>query len=70
MPVILSSVNYDLWLDPGFRDVAAVTEMLQPFYADRMRRYPVSERVNNVANDNTGCSEPVEVVPPAQTELF
>ena len=60
MPVILSSENYDLWLDPGFRDVAAVTEMLQPFDADRMRRYPVSEHVNNVATDDRECSEPVD----------
>jgi putative SOS response-associated peptidase YedK len=69
MPVILSSENYDLWLDPGFRDVAAVTEMLQPFDADRMRRYPVSEHVNNVATDDRECSEPVAPAP-AQRRLF
>src|SRR5580692_4609227 len=27
MPVILSPVNYDLWLDPGFRDVEEITAM-------------------------------------------
>ncbi len=29
MPVILPATSYDLWLDPGFRDVAATTEMLK-----------------------------------------
>ena len=70
MPVILSSANYDLWLDPGFRDVAETTEMLRPFDAVLMRRYPVSERVNSVANDDAGCSEPIESLPPAQAGLF
>ena len=26
-----------------------------------MRRYPVTTRVNNVTNDDRGCSEPIEV---------
>jgi hypothetical protein len=25
-----------------------------------MRRYPVSNRINHVANDDEGCSSPVE----------
>jgi hypothetical protein len=52
MPVILSPPHYDLWLDPGFRDVEEITAMLTPFKAGQMRRYPVSEHVNNVANDD------------------
>jgi putative SOS response-associated peptidase YedK len=70
MPVILSPTEYDLWLDPGFRDVAATTEMLKPFDAKLMRRYPVSERVNSVANDDPECSQPIEMLPPPQAELF
>jgi putative SOS response-associated peptidase YedK len=70
MPVILPPDSYDLWLDPGFRDTAAAVEMLTPFDAMLMRRYPVSERVNNVANDGPECSEPVEAVPPKQATLF
>ena len=70
MPVILSPANYDLWLDPGFRDLAATSEMLRPFDAGLMRRYPVSERVNCVANDGPECSEPIESLPPAQAGLF
>src|SRR5271169_3941763 len=31
MPVILGPEHYDLWLDPGFKRVQAVKEMLGPF---------------------------------------
>jgi putative SOS response-associated peptidase YedK len=31
MPVILSPDAYDLWLEPGFADVAAVSEWLKPY---------------------------------------
>jgi putative SOS response-associated peptidase YedK len=55
MPVILSPEKYDLWLDPGFRDVAAATQVLTPFGAELMRGYAVSERVNDVTNDDPRC---------------
>jgi putative SOS response-associated peptidase YedK len=69
MPVILDPDCYDLWLDPGMRESAVVSEMLKPFDARRMRCYPVSARVNHVVNDDEGCSEPVEP-PPIQNGLF
>jgi putative SOS response-associated peptidase YedK len=69
MPVILGAEIYDLWLDPGFRDLGATTEMLRPFDAMQMRRHPVSTWVNNVANDGPECSEPTEL-PSAQVGLF
>jgi putative SOS response-associated peptidase YedK len=61
MPVILDPGNYDLWLDPGMRDAAAVSELLKPFDAWLMRCYPVSTRINHVANDDEDCSRPVEL---------
>jgi putative SOS response-associated peptidase YedK len=61
MPVILHPDAYDLWLDPGFSDVAAASEMLKSYAAAAMRAYPVSARVSNAANDDAGCSAPVEV---------
>jgi putative SOS response-associated peptidase YedK len=71
MPVILPSENYDLWLDPGFRKVAGLREeLLKPFDADRMRRFPVSDRVNTVTNDDPACSEPEQPTAPAQATLF
>jgi putative SOS response-associated peptidase YedK len=70
MPVILPPASYDLWLDPGFRDLAATSEMLQPYDARQMQRYPVSPRVNNVANDDLQCSQPIEVSRAIQAGLF
>src|ERR1700691_583291 len=52
MPVILDPDCYDLWLDPGMHDMRVVSDMLQPFDAGMMRSYPVSSRVNSVANDD------------------
>ena len=46
MPVILHPDNYDLWLDPGFTNVTAVSEMLKPYDARLMRCYPVSAKVS------------------------
>ena len=61
MPVILDPDAYDLWLDPGMKDVAAASELLEPYDARLMRGYPVSRRVNSVVNDDEGCSAPVEL---------
>jgi putative SOS response-associated peptidase YedK len=69
MPVILDPDSYDLWLDPGLHDVRVVSEMLKPYNAQVMRCYPVSSRVNRVANDDEGCSTPVELTEP-QGGLF
>jgi putative SOS response-associated peptidase YedK len=60
MPVILNRDSYDLWLDPGMKDVAAVSELLRPYDSGLMRRYPVSSRVNSVSNDDQECSRQVE----------
>ncbi len=62
MPVILDPDGYDLWLDPGMRDAAAASELLKPYDARLMRCYPVSTRINSVANDEEECSAPVGVV--------
>ena len=69
MPVILDPGNYDVWLDPGMTNVDAACELLQPFDARLMRRYPVSERVNHSANDDAECSTPIEISLP-QPSLF
>jgi len=69
MPVILRRDDYDLWLDPGMQDVAAISELLKPFDGSPMRLYPVSTRINHVANDDEECSRPVKLVE-AQDRLF
>jgi len=69
MPVILDRADYDLWLDPGVTNVEAVSAMLKPYDARMMRCYPVSTRVNHVANDDAECSAPVEAAQ-LQGQLF
>jgi putative SOS response-associated peptidase YedK len=39
MPVILDPNCYDLWLDPGMQNVAAVSELMKPYDARLMRCY-------------------------------
>ena len=62
MPVILSRDRYELWLDPGMNNSAAASDLLKPLDTRLMRCYPVSTRINHVANDDEGCSAPVELV--------
>ena len=69
MPVILDPDSYDLWLDPGMNDVSVASHLLKPFDAGLMRSYPVSTRINHVANDDEECSRPVEVAQ-IQNRLF
>jgi putative SOS response-associated peptidase YedK len=62
MPVIL---------DPGMQNMRVVSDMLKPYDARMMRRYPVSSRVNSVANDDAECSMPMQIAPAqTQTTLF
>jgi hypothetical protein len=53
----------------GMKDVSAASELLKPFDARLMRCYPVSTRINHVANDDEECSAPVEVAE-TQVRLF
>lgn len=61
MPVILDPDDYDLWLDPGMRDISAASDLLKPYDAQQMRCYPISTRINHVANDDEACSARVEL---------
>lgn len=69
MPVILDPDSYDLWLDRGMQNVAAISELSKPYDARFMRSYPVSTRVNNVSNDDPECSVAVDIATP-QSDLF
>ena len=67
--LILDPDSYDLWLDPEMQKVAVISKLLKPYDARLMRCYPVSTRINNVANDDEECSHPVKVVQD-QANLF
>jgi putative SOS response-associated peptidase YedK len=69
MPVILDPSSYDLWLDPGITDAQVVSELLKPYDARLMRSYPISRRINHMANDDAECSRPV-VLTESQNRLF
>ncbi len=69
MPVILNQDSYDLWLDPGMNDAQVVSELLKPYDAKSMQSYPISTRINHVANDDKECSRRVEITE-AQNRLF
>jgi putative SOS response-associated peptidase YedK len=73
MPVILDPENYELWLDPGFRNTDALLELLKPYNAESMRGWRVSARVNSVQNDDAECIAEYHPEPPpieAQISLF
>lgn len=67
--MILDPGSYDLWLDPGMQNVAAISEIPKPYDARLMRSYPVNNRINHVANDDEECSRRVEVAE-GQKQLF
>jgi putative SOS response-associated peptidase YedK len=69
MPVILDPDAYELWLDPGMTHVDAASDLLKPYDARQMRSFPVSCRINHVANDDATCSAPVELMQ-IQSRLF
>ena len=48
-------------LRSGMTDVQVVSELLEPYDANAMRSYPVSTRINHVANDDEECSLVVEI---------
>jgi putative SOS response-associated peptidase YedK len=55
MPVILEPDQFDAWLDTS-SPLDDARALLQPFDGE-MTAYPVSQRVNNVRNDDPGCIE-------------
>lgn len=59
MPAILAPQDYDRWLDPNACPPRAALDLLRPAPDEWLEAYPVSTRVNKVANDNPDLIEPV-----------
>jgi putative SOS response-associated peptidase YedK len=55
MPVIVPREKYDLWLDPDVNDFEAIRDILKPYDAHLMRRYPVSMKLNNSTRAVSAC---------------
>jgi putative SOS response-associated peptidase YedK len=59
MPVIVHEENFEEWLEPDNNDVDALQQLLVPYPTHLMTAYPVSTLVNNSANNEPACIEPV-----------
>jgi putative SOS response-associated peptidase YedK len=70
MPVIVTPDKYDLWLDPDVTDFKAIRDILKPYDANLMRRYPVSGKLNNSKIDDAESASPVTLDTPTQGQLF
>jgi putative SOS response-associated peptidase YedK len=61
MPVILEPRDYDRWMEPGDPERPPI-DLLRPFSAEKMRAWPVHNRVGNVRNDDPSlldeCASP------------
>lgn len=51
MPVILEPRDYSRWLEPG-DPARPPTDLLRPYPAEKMKAWPVDDRVGNVRNDD------------------
>jgi putative SOS response-associated peptidase YedK len=70
MPVIVPPEKYGLWLDPDVTDFAVIRDILKPYDAHLMRRYPVSRKLNNSKNDDADSAVPITLDTPTQSKLF
>ena len=59
MPVIVPPEKCDLWLDPDVTDFEAIRDILTPYDANLMRRYPASMKLNNSRIDDAESASPV-----------
>jgi putative SOS response-associated peptidase YedK len=69
MPVILEPENYARWMEPC--DPARLPiDLLRPYPAEKMRSWPVRERVGNVRNDDADLVKECEAEEASQGQLF
>ena len=57
MPVILDPTDFDRWLDAG-DPARPPVDLLRPYPSERMRAWPVSNRVGNVRNNEPCLLDP------------
>jgi len=70
MPAILSEQDYAVWLATPPVDSHRLTDLLMPYEAELMRRYPVSPLVNYPDTDVPACAVEVPEIVSAQRALF
>ena len=57
MPVILDQADYDLWLDPGMRNVDVVSEVLKPYDSRLMRSLSFGFNINQTTKKKEQCPD-------------
>ena len=70
MPVIVEPAKYDVWLDPDVTDFESIRDVLKPYDAELMRRYPVSRKLNNSKIDDAESAAPIVLDVAEQESLF
>jgi putative SOS response-associated peptidase YedK len=70
MPVILRPEHYSMWLTAPTSASGRLADTLVPYDAAAMRRFPVSECVNDPANETPDCLIETPELIPAQHTLF
>ncbi len=58
MPVIVTTVDHDAWLDPAPPSAEALTNLLRPAPDDDLAPLAVDRHVNNARDDDPACIEP------------
>jgi putative SOS response-associated peptidase YedK len=66
MPVIIAPENYERWLGRE-EQPDSIIDLLQPYTAEEMEAWTVSERVSKVENNDPGLLAPYR---PTQETLF
>jgi len=61
MPVILAEPEWDTWLDSENHDVEQLAQLLVPFAADELERWPISTLVNKPTNNGPELLEAAPV---------
>jgi putative SOS response-associated peptidase YedK len=59
MPVILSSNDYNAWLDPQSTDAAKLSHLFEPCPVEELTAYPVNPVVNSARHEGSDCIEAV-----------
>jgi putative SOS response-associated peptidase YedK len=59
MPVILRAEHEDLWLDPAEKDPIELLACLQPYPAEEMEAFPVSDAVNSSRSEGSQLALPL-----------
>lgn len=60
MPVVLNPSDWDLWLNPDYRDADHLVEMLRPAPAELFAVHKVSTAVNNARNSGPALCQPID----------